>query len=563
MKKFLVTLSFLAGFTGLGNLTGMAQRVAPPTMGWSSWNTYRVNISDTLICRQADAMASTGLGKAGYRYINIDDGFFGGRAADGRLLIHPRRFPNGLRPVVDHIHALGFKAGIYSDAGHNTCGNYWDNDTIARGVGFYEHDERDANFYFRDLGFDFIKIDFCGGDANQNSERLQLDERERYTAIRRAIDATGRCDVRVNICRWAFPGTWVSEVGSSWRIAGDINASWGSVKRIIRENRYLSAYATGGSYNDMDMLEIGRGLSPEEERTHFALWCIQSSPLLIGCDLTSIPAASLQLISNPEMIAVNQDPLGLQAYLVSQDGPLVYVKDIEKREGPTRAVAVCNLGERDTIMAIPLSSLDLSGRTDVRDLIERRTLSTIHDDTLRVSVKAHDTQLLRLRAQHRTLRHTYEAETAWLNRYQELGMNPTLGYATPTDDANCSGGAKVGYIGLHKENYLEWRDVYVERSGEYQLTLHYSSPDDRVLFLSVNDMPDLRFSVPGRKAGTLTAIVKLKKGKNRIRISNPEGWCPDIDRMEVEKSPRRHAKGWGKEGSQVYIMAGGAYARSL
>ena len=121
-----------------------------PTMGWSSWNTYRVHISDSLIMSQADAMVATGLKDAGYNHINIDDGYFGGRdAATGRLLIHPTRFPGGMKPVVDHIHALGLKAGIYSDAGTNTCGNYYDRDTIARGVGFYGHDQQDADFFSR------------------------------------------------------------------------------------------------------------------------------------------------------------------------------------------------------------------------------------------------------------------------------------------------------------------------------------------------------------------------------------------------------------------------------
>lgn len=124
--------------------------------------------------------------------------------------------------MVDHIHRLGFKAGIYSDAGRNTCGNFWD-----------------ADFFFRRLGFDFIKVDFCGGDPGQNSGQLRLDERERYTAIRRAVDATGRRDVRLNVCRWAFPGTWVGEVASLWRIAADIAPNWVSVKRIIRANREL------------------------------------------------------------------------------------------------------------------------------------------------------------------------------------------------------------------------------------------------------------------------------------------------------------------------------------
>ena len=138
----------------------------PPTMGWSSWNTYRVNISDKLIMKQADAMSRNGLKEVGYKYINIDDGYFGGRDASGELITHPVRFPNGLKQTVDHIHALGFKAGIYSDAGRNTCGSFWDKDSLGINVGFYGHDRQDADYFFKEIGFDFIKIDFCGGDTS-------------------------------------------------------------------------------------------------------------------------------------------------------------------------------------------------------------------------------------------------------------------------------------------------------------------------------------------------------------------------------------------------------------
>lgn len=187
-----------------------------PTMGWSSWNTYRVNISEEAIKKQAQAMYDKGLGKAGYQYINIDDGYFGGRDVAGNLLIHPTRFPNGLKPVVDFIHGLGFKAGIYSDAGRNTCGSFWDADKIGVGVGMYGHDQQDADFFFKELDFDFIKVDFCGGDPGQNTEKLDLNEQERYTAISRAVEKTGKKNVRMNVCRWAFPGTWVHDVATSW-----------------------------------------------------------------------------------------------------------------------------------------------------------------------------------------------------------------------------------------------------------------------------------------------------------------------------------------------------------
>lgn len=510
-----------------------------PTMGWSSWNTYRVHISDSLIRRQADAMAALGLREAGYTYINIDDGFFGGRAADGQLLVHPVRFPHGLRPVVDHIHGLGFKAGIYSDAGRNTCGNFWDRDTAGMGVGFYGHDRRDAEFYFRDMGFDFIKIDFCGGDAKQNSEGLALDERERYTAIRRAIDGTGRRDVRINICRWAFPGTWAADLASSWRIAADIAPNWNSVRRIIAANRYLSAYATGGAFNDMDMLEVGRGLSEAEERTHFGMWCIQSSPLLIGCDLTAIPAASLRLITNPELIALNQDPLGLQAYVAKADsGVYLYVKDIGTRHGRVRAVAVYNSTDSDRTLRIDMADLDLAGRVSVRDLFARRDLPAVEQGRMAVSVPRHDTRIFRLEAESRTERTLYEAETAWLNRYQQLGVNPRLGYATYADDPACSGGGKVCWLGNDADNYLEWRDVESTSGGRYTLAIHGLAEEPRTLFLSVNGGKPVRLAFPAAgkgRVGTASVRVRLRKGGNTVCLFNAGDWCPDIDRMTLKR----------------------------
>ena len=261
----------------------------PPLMGWSSWNTYHVNINEELIKKQADALVSQGLKDAGYLYINVDDGFFGHRDETGKMHAHPERFPNGMRVVSDYIHSLGLKAGIYSDAGDNTCGSIYDDDANGVGAGLYGHEQQDMDLYLKEWNYDFIKIDYCG------ARELGLNEEKRYTTICEAIRNTGRTDVSINICRWAFPGTWARQLARSWRISPDIRPNWNSVKHIIEKNLYLSAYAGEGHYNDMDMLEIGRGLSPAEEETHFGMWCIMSSPLLIGCDLTTIPEASLAL----------------------------------------------------------------------------------------------------------------------------------------------------------------------------------------------------------------------------------------------------------------------------
>ena len=161
----------------------------PPLMGWSSWNTYGFQINDSVIKVQADAMVRLGFKDCGYNYINIDDGFFGGRDENGKLLIHPTRFPNGLRPLVDYIHGKGLKAGIYTDAGANTCASYWGQpkDTIGVGVGLYGHDAEDMALYFNELNFDFIKVDYCGADPGNNADGLDLDVEQRYKEIAAAI----------------------------------------------------------------------------------------------------------------------------------------------------------------------------------------------------------------------------------------------------------------------------------------------------------------------------------------------------------------------------------------
>ena len=509
-----------------------------PTMGWSSWNTYRVNISDSLIMSQADAMVSTGLADAGYNHINIDDGYFGGRdASSGQLLIHPVRFPGGMKKVVDHIHSLGLKAGIYSDAGPNTCGSYYDHDTIAKGVGFYGHDEQDARFFFRDLGFDFIKVDFCGGIPPKNFDRLALEPQERYTAIRKAIDEVGRPDVRLNICRWNFPGVWVRDVATSWRMSHDIADRWSSVSDIINQNLYLSAYAGGGHYNDMDMLEVGRSLSDEEDKTHFGLWCIMASPLLIGCDLTTLKPKTLVLLTNPELISLNQDPLGLQAYVARHDGnTYVLVKDLKERFGHERAVAFYNPDDEPCRMKLSLRDVDLGGTVKVRDVFARLDLDPVRD-SLEADVPAHGTRIFRLDAEERLERIRYEAETAWLSDYQEL-YNP-IAFHTPmyTPVPECSGGMAVTQLGYKPTNDLQWRDVISPNGGDYTITLRVLAKPDCALYLGVGDNVAHKVELTDSDVWQEVVLpVHLESGVNVIRLCYDRGPMPDVDYADIRPS---------------------------
>lgn len=520
-----------------------------PTMGWNTYNTFNLDINEQLIIEQAEAMANSGLKDAGYRYINIDDGYFGGRDPEtGRLLIHPVRFPNGLKGLVDHIHSLGLKAGIYSDAGTNTCGNYWGKDSLANNVGLYGHDAQDCEMFFNELGFDFIKVDYCGGTTWQNYYSIGIDEEERYRQIRQAMDETGRKDLRLSVCRWNYPGTWVSEVGDSWRMSQDINCSWRSIRNIIDQSLYISAYASKGHYNDMDMLEVGRTLSQEEDMTHFGMWCILSSPLIIGCDMTTMRPETLELLTNPELIALNQDPLGLQAYVAKDggNGTYVFVKDIETLHGKTRAIALYNSTNEPQTIGIDYSTIELGGTVKVRDLFARADVETAADN-ISIEVPAHGTRIYRLESTQRIERSLYEAETAYLSEYQELHDAFSVATAYYEKDAACSGGAKVVNLGRKPKNDLRWLDVYSETGGEYEVTIDIlptpealqisewdSNPGGYQFFLSVNDGVGNRVRID--KDGTSATItVTLPAGSNVVRLYDDRYLMPGIDRMTLRK----------------------------
>ena len=509
-------------------------------MGWSSWNTYGVNINDALIRRQATAMVSKGLKDVGFDHINIDDGYFGGRDKNtGQLLIHPTRFPNGLKGVVDFIHSKGLKAGIYSDAGRNTCGSMFNGDATGKGVGLYEHDQQDADFFFNELGFDFIKVDFCGGSYYHNEDHLVLDEQQRYTAIAQAIQNTGRTDVRMNACRWAYPGTWINDAAVSWRTTGDINSSWESVKGIIAENLYMSAYCYDGHYNDMDMLEVGRSMTTEEDKTHFGLWCIMNSPLLIGCDLSNIKNTTLNLLKNTELIALNQDTLYQQAYVAAlTDGCFILVKDIEKLNGRKRAFAIYNPTDESKRVTLTFNDIDLAGTVLLRDVFQRRDIGE-YNGQFEVPVPPHGTRIYVAEAETRLERTRYEAETAFISDYQEIKNNQAEKTGIYEESSFCSAGYKAGWLGSSEKNDLRWRNVYSFEGGQYRLTIGYICGESRSITVSVNGSKVQSVSVNSggwQKVGRKTITINLQKGCNEIRLSNPTNWMPDIDYMELHNT---------------------------
>ena len=529
MRKTVITAFLLALTTSAIN----AQE--GPTMGWSSWNTFGLNISESIIKGQANAIVSKGLAEVGFNHINIDDGYFGGRdQTTGQLKIHPTRFPNGLKPVVDHIHSKGLKAGIYSDGGYNTCGSYHGGDKDGEGVGLYKHDQQDCDMFFKDLGFDFIKVDFCGGDPIHNKTQLDLDERERYTAIAKAIKNTGRTDVHMNICRWAYPGTWANEAGFSWRTTGDIYDGWNSVKGILAENLYMSAYSSKGHYNDMDMLEVGRSMTAEEDKTHFGMWCIMNSPLLIGCDIRNIKSTTLNLLKNKELIALNQDTLYQQAYLAAKVSDCyIMVKDLEKANDLKRAFAIYNPNDISKTVTMKFSSIDLADSVKLRDVFAKKDLGMFYE-TYEVKIPAHATRIYVAEAQTRLERVRYEAETGYSNAYSEIEWN----VCQYSESSFCSGGYKAGYVGQSEKNDLQWRNVYSKEGGDYKLTIGFICGESRNMTVSVNGKKvktQSYYSGGWGKVATKTLDIHLEPGNNVIRLSNASGWMPDMDYIDVVK----------------------------
>ena len=511
----------------------------PPIMGWSSWNHFHTDISEEVICGQADALISLGLADAGYKYVNIDDGFTDGRGEDGRIKIDTTKFPNGMKAVADYIHSLGLKAGMYSDAGDNTCASL-NVKPYGLNVGLYGHELEDCKMMFDEWGYDFFKVDNCGG------RHLDLNEKEQFTNIAEAIAQCDNKNVNVNVCRWVFPGTWVIDIADSWRTTHDIWVNWETLKTIIKENMYLVAYTGGGHYNDMDMLEIGMGFKPEEERTHMACWCIQSSPLVVGCDLNNMPDYSIEFLKNPDLIAMDQDRLGIAAPVVQKEGETyVMVKDMEQFNGPKRAVVVANLGDENTSITVDLASLGFKGSVTVYDCFKHETRPELGQD-FTLEIGPHDSEAFFVTGK-RLEPSVYQAEAAFLNAYTEINEQDYEAYRRPYEIPSPrvreSASSEMGYyiteLGGWEENWLEWRNVYSKKGGTYVMTLRYACADPRNMIVSVN----------GEEASLLGSLntpadlewqdvnvkVKLAKGFNTIRLANPASKMPDIDRMTLKK----------------------------
>ena len=335
-----------AGISCLNNGLGRT-----PQMGWNSWNHYACGISDAIVRQTADAIVSTGLGQAGYNYVNIDDCWAESRDGQGNVVPQNSTFPD-FKGMIDYVHGKGLKFGLYSDAGLKTC---------AGRPGSLGYETNDANRY-AEWKVDYLKYDNC----NNNGTSPKL----RYPVMRDALNATGR-QIFYSMCEWGVedPATWAADVGNSWRTTGDINDHWDTMINRADLNDKWAKYAGPGGWNDPDMLEVGNGqMTTIEYETHFSLWCLMKAPLLIGCDITKMSADTKRILTNDELIRINQDALGVQGSKVMVNG------SSEVWAGPlydgSNAVLLLNRGATTVGITAEWKDFNLDPSTDasVRDL---------------------------------------------------------------------------------------------------------------------------------------------------------------------------------------------------
>ncbi|KAM3408718.1 hypothetical protein ACQJBY_001657 [Aegilops geniculata] len=350
---------------------------ATPPMGWNSWNHFGCDGNGEVVIREtADALVSTGLAAVGYRYVNLDDCWAEPeRDAKGNLAANKKTFPHGIKALADYVHSKGLKLGIYSDAGYKTCAKAQ--------PGSLGHEEQDAKT-FVSWGIDYLKYDNCN---NGDTKPLQ-----RYPDMSKALMQAGR-PIFFNLCEWGdmHPARWGAAYGNSWRTTNDIEDTWDSMVSIADQNEVWAEYARPGGWNDPDMLEVGNeGMTNNEYIVHFSIWAISKAPLIIGCDVRHMSQDTYDILANKEVIAVNQDPLGIQGKKVRMEG------SSEIWAGPLTgyrtAVLLLNRHDKDEAqITAHWDDIGLPAGTavDARDLWLHKTLDTKFTDKMSFNVTPH------------------------------------------------------------------------------------------------------------------------------------------------------------------------------
>ena len=396
MKRRLVLLFALFALSALAQTSPSTNLAPTPPMGWNSWNKFACNVSDELIRGMADALVKSGMKDAGYQYVVIDDCWQVSRDGAGNIVADAQRFPHGIKGLADYIHSTGLKFGIYSDAGSKTC---------AGRPGSLGHEYQDARQYAA-WGVDYLKYDWCNTTTQ--------DAPAAYALMRAALDATGR-PIVLSICEWgkAQPWLWGKRVGGNlWRATGDIQDRWEGKKEwspgdccsygvvdIIDAVADLYSYAGPGHWNDPDMLEVGNGgMTDTEYRSHFSFWALLAAPLIAGNDLRTMPPEIHDILTNKEVIAINQDPLGRQGRRVRKDNQLKVDVWAKQLTDGSRAVILFNRGTAEQNIAVNWEEIGYPANivASVRDLWQHKDLGKQTGKTA-ATVPAHGVAMLAVR----------------------------------------------------------------------------------------------------------------------------------------------------------------------
>jgi alpha-galactosidase len=357
--------------------------VPAPPMGWNSWNHFQRDINEQLIMDEADAMVASGMKDAGYEYINLDDCWMAlERDKDGNLQSDPKRFPHGIKYLADYVHKKGLKLGVYSSAGTKTCAGW---------PASLDHEEADAKMFAK-WGVDYLKYDNCNNEGRPAIAR--------YTKMKNALDATGR-PIVFSICEWGSnnPWEWAPEVGGLWRTTGDISDNWNSMIHILDQQIGLNTYASKGHWNDPDMLEVGNGgMTNTEYVAHFSLWCILAAPLITGNDLRHMSDDTRGILTNKEVIAIDQDPAAKEGYKLTDQGDReVWVKPLVDGSW---SVLLLNRSEEIAFMTMKIQDLGIkkANTYTVRNLWSHKDEQGT-DGLVRANVPPHGVEMFRVTAQ--------------------------------------------------------------------------------------------------------------------------------------------------------------------
>jgi alpha-galactosidase len=398
MKNYFLTVLLVFGlYCNAQKFEGLAQT---PPLGWNSWNTFATNINEELVKDIADKFVELGLKDAGYEYIVLDDGWMAKeRDTEGNLVADPIKFPNGMKALADYIHSKGLKFGLYNCAGSKTCAGY----PGSRG---YEY--QDARLY-ASWHIDYLKYDWC------NTEKLKAEGA--YITMRDALKEAKR-PIVFSICEWGDnePWKWAKDVGHLWRVTGDIincwdceigHGSWSSfgVWKIINMRKDIRTFAGPGHWNDFDMMEVGNGMTDAEDRSHFAMWSMLASPLIMGNDLRNASKETIKTLVNKEVIAVNQDKLGIQGFRFSNENNLeIWIKPLANDEW---AMTFVNMSDTITTIDFNWKKHDIGDNLNnrflnvkniiykIRDLYNHKDLGTTSRN-LKAEIGSHDVLMIRL-----------------------------------------------------------------------------------------------------------------------------------------------------------------------